>query len=356
MSGRHAGETSKRPRGFGLGPLWRFRGCSGRLNHPSGRPRYSRRALARLVRCKRHRWRFEPTPGPRRGSASKVSARPRPGGPGQGRWKAFPGVFWSRRGPGAETYRQKCCQVIGYVHQAADCKSAIPGSNPGGAFFFSATFAADKSDPMPTMRWPRSQTKTALYFLTALLIALLAGFPELYKPMHSDYSMWLRVARDWAGGLKLYEETYDNKQPTIFLFIRLIDCANPKLSLYIAFCLLAAFSAVVLRAALSPTSATCGWAAPLVLIMWSANYATSMGGQSTESLALWFDVIALACFTIAIRKDSAPVMVCAGLSFFVLISLRIPGLLHGIAYLPLVVNLFRHKSAKRAFWLLSAFM
>jgi hypothetical protein len=105
---------------------------------------------------------------------------------------------------------------------------------------------------------PSRHTRTVLYFLGAWLLALGTRFPELYKPMHSDYSMWLRVARDWASGLQLYEETYDNKQPTIYLILRWIDSSNPKLSLYLAHTLLAAGGALVFRRALADPLPACG--------------------------------------------------------------------------------------------------
>jgi hypothetical protein len=202
---------------------------------------------------------------------------------------------------------------------------------------------------------PGSFVRTVCYFLAALVLALATRTAELYRPMHSDYSMWLRVARDWAGGQQLYGDAYDNKLPTIYLMLRLIDSSHPKLSLYLAQSLLAAAGAVVLRRTIGATSPLLGFAAPLVLVAWSSTYSTSVGGQTTEAFALWFDVIALSCFALS-TQNGAVLMLLAGLSFFVAASLRFPCVLNAIAYLPFIVVLLRERGMRSTLGRLGIFV
>ena len=83
----------------------------------------------------------------------------------------------------------------------------------------------------------------------------------LGRPMHSDYSIRLRVARDWGRGLKLYQETYENTQPTVFLFMRLVDSSRPDVSHYLAETFLAAVAATAFHRALRRTIPMCAAAA-----------------------------------------------------------------------------------------------
>jgi hypothetical protein len=197
--------------------------------------------------------------------------------------------------------------------------------------------------------------KTLITFLAFWLLALATHASGLFKPMHSDYSMWLRVARDWQSGLALYEETYDNKQPTLFLFLRLIDWGNPRVSLYLAETLLAALGSLALCSALRRTVPACALLAPVLLIAVTGSAVTFMGGQCAEALALWFDVIALSCFVIALAGGAWWSMLAGGVSFFLMVSFRIPAILHGLAYLPLTWALFRQRGVKSALCLLSVF-
>ena len=188
------------------------------------------------------------------------------------------------------------------------------------------------------------------------LIALATYSPALYRPMNCDCSMWFRVARDWGRGLKLYEETYDNKQPTTFMLLRLIDCPQPKLSLYLAHSLLAAGGALALRSALLRTLPAGAGVAPILLLVWSGSGATGPVTQTVESVALWFDVLAFSCFVMAIRRQSWFRMLLGGISFFLMVSFRIPALAQGLAYLPMVYLLFQTRPPRKAVFLLSGFL
>lgn len=166
------------------------------------------------------------------------------------------------------------------------------------------------------------------------------------RPMHVDYSVRLRVARDWARGLKLYQETYENTQPTVFLFMRLVDSARPEVSHYFAETLLAAVGALTLHRALLGSVPACAAAAPILLVAWTGLAPTFYGGQITEAISLWFDVIALSCFALCLRTGRSALALASGISFFLMVSFRVPCLIHGLAYLPLVWALFRDRGIR----------
>ncbi len=177
----------------------------------------------------------------------------------------------------------------------------------------------------------------------------------LGRPMHVDYSVRLRVARDWARGLKLYEETYENTQPTVFLFMRLVDSARPEVSHYFAETLLAAVGALTFHRALLRTVPACAAAAPILLVAWTGLAPTFYGGQTTEAISLWFDVIALSCFALCHRTGRAALALASGISFFLMVSFRVPCLIHGLAYLPLVWALFRDRGVRSGSFLVLCF-
>ena len=106
-------------------------------------------------------------------------------------------------------------------------------------------------------------------FAMCWAVALLTHAEGLYLAMHNDYSVWIRVARDWQSGLTLYEDAPDNKLPPLFLFIRLIDGPRPEVSLYLAESFLAALGGLALFAALrrtAPRSALPAALRPLTLV------------------------------------------------------------------------------------------
>ena len=182
-----------------------------------------------------------------------------------------------------------------------------------------------------------------------------AGPGGLGRPMHVDYSIRLRVAHDWGRGLKLYQETYENTQPTVFLFMRLVDSSRPDVSHYLAETFLAAVAATALHRALRRTIPTCAAAAPIVLVAWSGMAPSFYGGQITEAIALWFDVIAVSCSVLCLRTGRATPALISGVSFFLMVSFRVPCALHGLAYLPIVWALFRAHGARRGAFLVLCF-
>ena len=101
-------------------------------------------------------------------------------------------------------------------------------------------FARDILDFLRSISmWDRSRLRWIGLFAVFAMVALLTHAEGLYLAMHNDYSVWIRVARDWQSGLTLYEDAPDNKLPPLFLFIRLIDGPRPEVSLYLAESLLA---------------------------------------------------------------------------------------------------------------------
>jgi hypothetical protein len=184
---------------------------------------------------------------------------------------------------------------------------------------------------------PREQKAVFRHVRAFLLFWLCAAATHasgLVQPMHCDYSTWVRVTRDWDEGKTLYVETYDNKQPTLFLFVRLIDSSRPAVSQYVAETLLAALGALVLRAALLQTLPAVANLVPVLVIVWSGTSETFAGGQTTEAIALWLDVAGLSMGVLAARRASAPLAAAAGLLFFLAVSFRIPCAMHAVAYLP----------------------
>src|SRR5260370_29263655 len=91
-------------------------------------------------------------------------------------------------------------------------------------------------------------------FAMCWAVALLTHAEGLYLAMHNDYSVWIRVARDWQSGLTLYEDAPDNKLPPLFLFIRLIDGTRPEGSLYLAESFLAALVGLSLLSSRRPAA------------------------------------------------------------------------------------------------------
>jgi hypothetical protein len=180
------------------------------------------------------------------------------------------------------------------------------------------------------------------------VIALATHAEGLYQPMHNDLSVRLRVARDWRAGLKLYEETYENTQPTYFLFILLADSARPEITHYLAESLLATIAALSLYIAMRRTAPRCAMVAPVLLIAWSGIGGTFYGGQITEGVSIWFDVIAMCLCFEAVRKNCGVLALLSGVSFCLMLSIRIPCVLHAVAYAPLLWIVYRDYGIKRA--------
>jgi hypothetical protein len=202
------------------------------------------------------------------------------------------------------------------------------------------------SDPFP----PIFQSAKRWIGLFALywMIALATHAEGLYQPMHNDLSVRLRVARDWRNGLKLYEETYENTQPTYFFFILLVDSSRPEITHYLGETFLAAVSAFFLYGALRRSVPRCATVAPVLLIVWTGIGGTFYGGQITEGVSVWFDVIALCLFFGAVRGDRLILALLTGVCFFLMVSFRIPCLIHAVAYIPLLWMSYREHGIKRA--------
>lgn len=172
--------------------------------------------------------------------------------------------------------------------------------------------------------------------------------------MHADYSCWLRVTRDWQGGAALYRETYDNKSPWLYRWVRAIDSANPNVSVYLVESLMAATGATVLWVALRPVFPRVAFLAPLLLIVWSGTSETFYGGQTTEAFALWLDVTMVASAALAARRGSLVLAATCGGCLFLAAVLRPPAFLHSIACLPFVWLLWQRYPAKCAVQVLAS--
>jgi hypothetical protein len=166
------------------------------------------------------------------------------------------------------------------------------------------------------------------------LCALVTHTSGLWQPMHADYSCWLRVARDWRDGATLYRDTYDNKLPWLYRWVRAADSSRPEISGYLAETVLAAVAATIFRSALRPAMPRVASLAPLLVIVWSGTSSSFYGGQSTEAVALWFDVAALSLWALAALRGSAAWAFVAGACFFVEAVFRPPALVHLAAWLP----------------------
>jgi hypothetical protein len=208
-----------------------------------------------------------------------------------------------------------------------------------------------------SIRWGNSSAKRYISLFALYWIIALATHAEgLYQPMHNDLSVRLRVARDWRAGLKLYEETYENTQPTYFFFILLVDSSRPEVTHYLGETFLAAVAALALYGAMRWTVPRCAMVAPVLLIAWTGIGPTFYGGQITEGISIWFDVIAMCLFFEAVRRNSATLALLAGISFFLMVSIRIPCVLHGVAYIPLLWVLYREQGFPRALGMVLSFV
>eukprot|EP00913_Durusdinium_trenchii_P023342 g21920.t1 len=164
---------------------------------------------------------------------------------------------------------------------------------------------------------------------------------------------WLRVAEDWRAGYELYGIAFDNKNPTVFLTVGLISGANPAASHYFAETLFAAYAATMLFLALRRTAPRAAMLAPMLLIVWSGTSATFVHGQTTESAALWCDVVAVSAAVLSARNRSRSLMAISGLFAFLAFSARIPCAIHVVAYWPIVLLSWR-RNGPRETWLLAA--
>jgi hypothetical protein len=178
-------------------------------------------------------------------------------------------------------------------------------------------------------------------FLVFWVVAAATHASGLFQPLHCDYCIWLRVARDWHSGQQLYTEAYDHKQPMVIILAGLLDSSKPAVSLFIAETALLAIAAAALFAALMSTLPRAAWMAPLLLIAWTGASSTFYGGQIMEAFALSFGVIALSCCVLAARRGSATLALVGGAAYFLMGSLRLPNYLDGLAYLPFLFWAYR---------------
>src|SRR5439155_18372428 len=187
------------------------------------------------------------------------------------------------------------------------------------------------------------------------MVALLTHAEGLYLAMHNGYSVRIRVARDWQSGLTLYEDAPDNKLPPLFLFIGLIDGARPEVSLYLAESFLAALGGLALFAALRRTAPRSALPAALLLIAWTGTSGTFYGAQITEAISVWLDVLALCLFFYSVRRGRSLPALLAGALFFLMVSFRVPAVLHALAYVPLLVVCFRDWGVTKTAKIVGAF-
>jgi hypothetical protein len=185
------------------------------------------------------------------------------------------------------------------------------------------------------------------FFMACWLAAIATHFGWLGQMMHADYSLFLRVARDWAGGLPLYEYNYDNKSPLVFLWVRMVDSPCPKLSLYLAETLLAAIAGFVLFRGLRSAHRAAAFAIPIILIAATGVSPTYYGGQTTEAPAVWFGVLA---FGLLAASGNNPFLLsfAAGIAYFVMGGFFPPAALIGLAFIPLVLRIAREQGTHNA--------
>ncbi|MEX0677470.1 MAG: hypothetical protein WD063_10375 [Pirellulales bacterium] len=184
----------------------------------------------------------------------------------------------------------------------------------------------------------------AFYFVCALA----THASGLWQPMHADYSCWLRVARDWRAGAVLYRETYDNKLPWVYRWVRAVDSARPEISCYLAESVLAAAGATLFAAALRPSFPRISPLVSVLLILWTGTSETFYGAQTTEAFALWCDVAAIGCWALAAQKGSPAWAFAAGIALVLTVTFRPPAVVHVIAWLPFLWLAYRRHSRKAA--------
>lgn len=193
-------------------------------------------------------------------------------------------------------------------------------------------------------------------FIACWALALATHTSGLVNPVHCDYSTWLRVAQDWHAGHALYGGVaFDNKNPTVFLVVGLIGWKEPAISLYVAETLFAAFAGSILFLALLRTKPRVALLAPMFLIAWSGTSQTFVQGQTTETAALWCDVIAISCAVLAARSGSLKLVAVSGVFAFLAFSARIPCALHVVAYWPIIVRAHRRLDRRKTLQLMAVF-
>ena len=175
-----------------------------------------------------------------------------------------------------------------------------------------------------------SSTFAAALFLA---ITLLTHLRWLISPLPSDLDLWIRVARDWAGGSKLYVEAFDIKLPPVFWLVRLLDSSNPALTWYLAEAAYMTIAATALFAAMRRAAPIAAFVAPILMIVWTGVMGT---GQGTEAVALALDVTALSLCVIATHTKRWWLTLIAGVCAGLMIAFRPPTLLHLVAYLPVL--------------------
>jgi hypothetical protein len=176
------------------------------------------------------------------------------------------------------------------------------------------------------------------------------------ESLHCDYSYWLRVARDWRSGQRLYDQVYENKLPTLFVIINLIDGVRPEVSLYACEVGLSTLAALTLYSALVRVAPLTAVSAPALWIVWAGTSPTFHNGQITEGLAAPLDLLAYALVLKSILRGSVVAALTAGICFFASVSLRVPFLMHVLAYGPLLALAWRMRGTKGTLSVVTAFV
>ncbi len=184
------------------------------------------------------------------------------------------------------------------------------------------------------------------------IIALLVGLSftthssALYNPANSDFSYWLRIARDWRQGARLYEEVWENKLPTILILVGLCDGPDPKLSCYLIEASLITLAGFVLYRSMLRVAPRSALVAAVLLIAWTGMAPTFCVGQSTEAPAVSFEVIAYSLVLASALRTSVPGAFVGGLCSFLAITLRLPFVLHLAGYVPLLLMAARRQGRR----------
>jgi hypothetical protein len=149
----------------------------------------------------------------------------------------------------------------------------------------------------------------------------------LHRAWQCDNSLYLRYARDWAAGARLYADRYEPKTPVVFWLFRALDSPNPRLTLYLGAALLAAVAANELRRTVGP-------AAAVLLVAWSGLVGYHF---LYDALTLPFAALTVAWLGLSVERRSVSYAALAGVTFVVTVGLFPPAALQGAAGLALLV-------------------
>jgi hypothetical protein len=191
--------------------------------------------------------------------------------------------------------------------------------------------------------------------LAALLAVLCRSVA--WNPVFCDYSLWIRQARDMAAGQTLYVDSYDIKQPPLILFVKLLDWGNPRLWAYVGHVVLGTLAGLSLYLALAATRGVrAPWLAPGLIACWSVCSEPWTRGWCSEAFAIDFAVMTVALLFLAVARGRAALALAAGASYFMVFGLRVPCLLDGAAYLPILWLAWRERGRGTALRLSGAFV